>query len=239
MKKTFLIIAAAGFTFSVSAQTNPKPKPATAPPAVQLKNSIDSFSYALGLNIAQNVKEQGMGTINSSLIQKAFDDVFKGRKELLTQEACLNILQSEMMKISEQKSSAEREKGKAFLAENKKRKEVISLPNGLQYEILKAGDPNGVKPRAIDTVKVDYVGTTVDGVEFDSSIKRGEPTEFPLNGVIRGWTEILQLMPVGSKWKVYIPSELAYGDRGAGGAIAPGATLIFEITLHEVKPAKQ
>lgn len=239
MKKTFLLIAVAGLSLSVSAQTNPKPKPATAPPAVQLKNSIDSFSYALGLNIAQNVKEQGMTTINSSLIQKAFDDVFKGRKELLTQEACLNILQTEMMKISEKKSSAEREKGKAFLAENKKRKEVITLPNGLQYEILKAGDPNGVKPRAIDTVKVDYVGTTVDGVEFDSSIKRGEPTEFPLNGVIRGWTEILQLMPVGSKWKVYIPSELAYGDRGAGGAIAPGATLIFEITLHEVKPAKE
>ena len=144
-----------------------------------------------------------------------------------------------MHKVTERKSAGEKAKGIAFLKENKKRNGVVELPNGLQYEILKAGDPNGIKPRAIDTVKVDYVGTTINGEEFDSSIKRGEPTEFPLNGVIKGWTEILQLMPVGSKWKVFIPSDLAYGDRGAGAAIAPGATLIFEITLHEVKPAQQ
>ncbi len=244
MKKYFLFALTVGIGFASTAQTKPAvKKTATASSAKvtsapQLKNALDSFSYALGMNVAQNVKEQGMTTVNANLIQKAFDDVFKGRPELFSQEVAMNILQTEMMKVSEKKSAGEKAKGTAFLTENKKRKGVITLPNGLQYEVLVAGDPNSIKARPIDTVKVDYVGTTITGEEFDSSIKRGEPTEFPLNGVIKGWTEILQLMPVGSKWKVFIPSDLAYGDRGAGAAIGPGATLIFEITLHEVKPAK-
>ena len=124
-----------------------------------------------------------------------------------------------------------------FLNKNKERKGVIALPNGLQYEILQAGEENGMKPKAIDTVVVDYVGTLIDGKEFDNSLKRGEPATFPLNGVIKGWTEILQLMTKGAHWKVYIPSELGYGDRGAGGSIPPGAVLIFEITLRDIKPA--
>jgi FKBP-type peptidyl-prolyl cis-trans isomerase FklB len=105
------------------------------------------------------------------------------------------------------------------------------------YEVIKAGDPNGIKPRAIDTVEVDYIGTLTDGTEFDNSVKRGQPATFPLGGVIKGWTEILQLMTIGAHWKVYIPSELGYGERGAGGSIPPNATLIFEITLRDIKPA--
>jgi FKBP-type peptidyl-prolyl cis-trans isomerase FklB len=114
---------------------------------------------------------------------------------------------------------------------------VITLPNGLQYEILKAGDATARKPLATDTVVVNYKGTLVDGTEFDNSFTRGEPATFPVNGVIRGWTEILQLMPKGSHWKVFIPSELGYGDRGAGGAIPPGAALVFEIVLEDIKGA--
>lgn len=244
MKNILFLALTVGCAVNVTAQTKPAVKKTTSTkitPVVsgpQLKNSLDSFSYALGMNVAQNVKEQGMNSVNSALIQRAFDDVFKGKPELFSPEVAMNILQAEMHKVTANKSAGEKAKGTAFLAENKKRKGVITLPDGLQYEILKEGEPNGIKPRAIDTVKVDYVGTTIGGEEFDSSIKRGEPTEFPLNGVIKGWTEILQLMPVGSKWKVFIPSDLAYGDRGAGAAIPPGATLIFEITLHEVKVAK-
>ena len=111
------------------------------------------------------------------------------------------------------------------------------MPNGLQYEVLTAGDPNGMKPTKEDTVVVHYVGTLIDGTEFDNSVKRGEPAQFPLGGVIKGWTEILQLMTVGSKWKVYIPSELGYGERGAGASIPPYSTLIFEIDLKNIKPA--
>jgi FKBP-type peptidyl-prolyl cis-trans isomerase len=132
---------------------------------------------------------------------------------------------------------AMKQNGIDFLNKNKERKEVISLPNGLQYEVLQAGEENGMKPKAIDTVVVHYVGTLIDGKEFDNSISRGEPATFPLNGVIKGWTEILQLMTKGSKWKVYIPSELGYGERGAGGSIPPGSVLIFEINLIDIKPA--
>ena len=130
------------------------------------------------------------------------------------------------------KAGAEKEAGKKFLAENKKRPGVIELPNGLQYEILKAG--TGEKPKATDTVKAHYAGSLINGQEFDNSYKRGEPLEIPVSGVIQGWVQALQMMPVGSKWKLYIPSDLGYGDRGAGGAIPGGAALIFEIELLEI-----
>ena len=120
---------------------------------------------------------------------------------------------------------------------NKSRKEVTTLANGLQYEILQAGDPNGIKPTAQDTVVVHYVGTLIDGTEFDNSVKRGEPATFPVGGVIKGWTQILQLMTKGAQWKVVIPSELAYGERGAGAQIPPGSVLVFEINLIDIKPA--
>lgn len=215
-----------------------------APPAPAMKNLLDSFSYSAGTSIAQNMKDQGITEVNAALLARAIDDAFKNRKPLMTQDQCGEKLQKQMQIFGEKKNAAEsakasieKQKGQAYLAANAKRTGVTSLPNGLQYEVLEAGDPNGAKPLAVDTVVVHYVGTLIDGTKFDSSVDRGEPASFPLNGVIRGWTEILQLMPKGAKWKVSIPSDLAYGDRGAGGSIKPGSTLIFEINLLDIKPA--
>ena len=203
----------------------------------EMKNAVDSFSYAAGMNIASSIKEQGITELNSVLLSKAIDDVMKDRKKSLTPEQANMTLQQKLQEFAKKKTDALKAKGVAFLEENKKRKEVTTLPSGLQYEVLQAGNPNGMKPVPADTVEVDYIGTLIDGTEFDSSVKRGEHASFPLNGVIKGWTEILQQMTVGSKWKVFIPSELAYGERGAGGSIPPYSTLIFEITLYDIKPA--
>lgn len=204
---------------------------------VKLVTAMDSFSYAAGLNIAENMKSQGITGINVFFMMKAFDDVLNNAQVLLTPEQANMTLQQKLQEFSKKKSDAQKLKCQAFLDENKNKKGVISLPNGLQYEIIKAGDPNGIKPTPADTVVVDYIGTLIDGAEFDNSIKRGEPATFPLGGVIRGWTEILQLMTPGAQWKVVIPSELGYGERGAGGSIPPNSTLIFDITLHSIKQA--
>ncbi len=232
----------------VNAQVKTTPaKPVKAKPApatkAAMRNLIDSFSYAAGVNIAGNMKDQGISYLNSDLLLKAIDDVFKNKPTALSPEQCNTVLQSQMAifnkaKDEQKKKIAEVEKanGQAFLATNKTRKEVTTLQDGLQYEILQAGEQGGMKPTAQDTVVVDYVGTLINGQQFDASTGRG-PATFPVGGVIRGWTEILQLMTKGAKWKVYIPSELAYGDRGAGEGIPGGSTLIFEITLHDIKPA--
>lgn len=203
---------------------------------VEMKNSVDSFSYALGMNVAQSIKDQGVHEVNLSLLTRAFEDVLKGHDGAMTSEQAIQVLQTEMQRQTLARKLAEKAKGHKFLEENKKKKGVVVLPNGLQYEVIEAGNTSGPKPTATDVVKVDYVGTFIDGKEFDGSIQRGQPAEFPVNGVISGWTQILQMMPVGATWKVYIPSDLAYGDRGAGNSIPPGATLIFTITLHEIKP---
>ncbi|MBU2636230.1 MAG: FKBP-type peptidyl-prolyl cis-trans isomerase, partial [Bacteroidetes bacterium] len=151
-------------------------------------------------------------------------------------QAVMMELQKQLMARHEEKINAEKDKnkieGEAFLAENKKDKDVITLPSGLQYKIITAG--TGPKPKSTETVAVHYSGTLIDGTEFDSSFKRGEPATFPVTGVIKGWVEALQLMPVGSKWKLFIPTDLAYGERGAGGVIGPNATLIFEIELLSI-----
>jgi FKBP-type peptidyl-prolyl cis-trans isomerase FklB len=243
MKKVFICALAASVSVAtVSAQTTTaKPVVKTAivpaPGKSIMKNLNDSFSYAAGLNIGNSMKEQGISKLNSALVQKAIDDVMNNRTPLLTQEQAGMTLQQQLAEFAKKKSDAEKAKSKAFLDANKKRPGVTTLPNGLQYEVLAAGQANGAKPKPEDTVVVHYVGTLTDGKEFDNSIKRGEPATFPLNGVIKGWTEILQLMPKGAKWKVVIPSDLGYGDRGAGGAIPPGATLVFEIELLDIKPA--
>lgn len=242
MKRTALcILAFAMITLNINAQvkktTSTKSTVKTNVSASPLKSGIDSFSYAAGVNIAESMKQQGITNLNSTLVQRAIDDVMKKRTMLLNEEQCNSTLQRQLQAFASRKSGAEVAKGKAFLEANKKRPGVITLANGLQYEIIKAGNANAVKPLATDTVVVNYKGTLIDGTAFDNSFDRGEPATFPVNGVIRGWTEILQLMPKGSHWKVYIPSELGYGDRGAGGAIPPGATLIFEIVLEDVKAA--
>ena len=225
---------------TVSAQTKkvtPKPPVKNVVTAPLMKNLLDSFSYAAGLNIAANMKAQGISSINHEMMQRAISDVFQNKKPLLTNEMAGMKLQEQLAAFSQKKSAGEKAKGAAFLAENKKRPGVTTLPSGMQYEIIIPGEPNGVKPTAVDTVVVHYAGKLINAVEdFDSSIKNGQPATFSLGRVIKGWTDILQMMTKGAKWKVFIPSELAYGDRGFGGAIPPGATLIFEINLLEIKP---
>lgn len=246
MKKTALsMMAVLSVAFSLNAQTKPAPKPAakkpvsqTKPTAPVLKTGLDSFSYAIGLNIAKSMKSQGITSINDAMMQKGITDVLKDKDPLLTDDEANMCMQTNLQQYANKKSAALKAEGEAFLAFNKTRNGVTTLPNGLQYEVLKAGDPNGKKPAAVDTVVVHYIGTLIDGTKFDASTDRGEPATFPLSGVIRGWTEILQLMTPGAKWKVYIPADLAWGDRGNGATIPPGAAVIFEIDLLDIKPAK-
>jgi FKBP-type peptidyl-prolyl cis-trans isomerase FklB len=246
MMKYLLVCSLALLSFSGFSQVKkaPEKKAVVSSTAPVMKTLLDTFSYAAGLSIGQNMKDQGIENLNAELMKRAIDDIFKNRTPLMSHDLANQKLQEQMQIFMEKKNAeesakagVEKAKGTAFMNENKKRSNVTTLPNGLQYEVLKAGNPNGAKPLAVDTVVVHYTGTLIDGTKFDSSVDRGEPASFPLNGVIRGWTEILQLMPVGSKWKVTIPSDLAYGDRGAGGTIKPGSTLIFDIELLDIKPA--
>lgn len=212
-----------------------------------LKTQKDKVSYAIGLDIGRNFKEQSI-EIDPKLLTQGIQDALSGGKHLLTDEeiqAVMTTFRQEMQaKVAAQaKEIGEKnlKEGNAFQAENKKKKGVVTLPSGLQYKIITAG--TGKKPKATDTVTTNYKGTLVDGTEFDSSYKRGEPASFPVQGVIPGWTEALQLMPVGSKWQLVVPPTLAYGPRGAGQAIGPNATLIFEVELlsiqDEAKTPKQ
>jgi len=193
------------------------------------KSAADSLSYSLGVLVGNNLKNGGFSDINMEIFQQGLSSAMKGEKSLIATEKCQAIVQAYAQEKDAKNGSANRSAGEEFLAHNKMRKEVTTLPDGLQYEVLKMGD--GPKPKATDQVKVHYHGTLIDGTVFDSSVERGEPIDFRLDQVIKGWTEVVQLMPVGSKWKVYIPYQLAYGERGAGGSIQPYSTLIFEIEL--------
>jgi len=195
-------------------------------------NKMDSLSYAIGVLIGQNIKSQGVDKIVSADLAKALDDVFSGGK-LAMDQGQANQIFSEYMTAKNKKSGASQlEEGQKFLEENKKRPEVKTTASGLQYEVLKATD--GPKPKATDKVTVHYKGTLLNGQTFDSSYDRGETIEFPLNGVIKGWTEGVQLMSVGSKYKFFIPHNLAYGEQGAGGSIKPFSTLVFEVELFKI-----
>lgn len=232
MKKSILFTAICFAAFGAIAQTTKKPvakKPAA--PVVALKNASDSFSYAIGLSLANFYKQQGITDINNQFVVKALADVKNG-KALLDDATANNTIMARMQAIKSEKSAGNKKAGEAFLAENKKKPGVITLPSGLQYQVIKEG--TGPKPTPEDQVKVHYAGTLLDGKEFDSSIKRGEPIVFGVTGVIAGWTEALQLMPVGSKWKLFIPASLAYGDNQAGPDIKPGSTLIFDVELLEI-----
>jgi len=204
-----------------------------------MKSHQDTLSYSIGLDIGRNLKQQ-MIEVNPDLVAKGIQEMQSGATPLLTEDQvknCLSGLQEEMVAKQNEKSKVDADKNKAagaaFLAENKNDKDVVELPSGLQYKVITMG--TGKKPKAEQTVTVNYAGTLLDGTEFDSSYKRGEPATFPVNGVISGWTEALQLMPVGSKWKLFIPSGLAYGESGAGGVIGPNATLIFDVELLSIK----
>jgi FKBP-type peptidyl-prolyl cis-trans isomerase FklB len=203
------------------------------------KTEKEKVSYSFGVNIAKNIKMQGID-VDQEFLAQGLKDALSNAKTAMSDkdmETTMNAFQQEMMTKMKAKQQVDGEKnkkeGEAFLAANKKKDGVITLPSGLQYKVIKMGD--GPKPTSTQTVKCNYRGTLVDGKEFDSSYKRGEPVEFPVGGVIKGWTEALQLMPVGSKWELYIPSNLAYGENGAGQMIGLNATLIFEIELLSVK----
>jgi FKBP-type peptidyl-prolyl cis-trans isomerase FklB len=208
-----------------------------------LKTSKQKFSYALGMNmganLAANLHKQSVD-FDPNIVAQGVRASMAGGKTLMTKEeaqAALKEVQDQLQKKQQEKAQvtgeANKKEGEAFLAANKSKEGVVTLPSGLQYKILKAG--TGPKPTAADSVVCNYKGTLINGTEFDSSYKRGQPATFPVGGVIKGWTEALQLMPVGSKWQLFIPSSLAYGDRGAGGDIGPGATLIFEVELMSIQ----
>ncbi|MGA9365631.1 MAG: FKBP-type peptidyl-prolyl cis-trans isomerase [Bacteroidota bacterium] len=205
----------------------------------ELKTQKDSVSYAIGLDIGQRLKQQSVDA-NPDLIARGIKDASTGGKPLLTEQQAQSVMGAFQQQLVAKRDSMNkvigeknRKDGEAFLAENKKKDSVVTLPSGVQYKVLKMGI--GKKPKADQTVSVQYRGTLVDGTEFDSSYKRGEPITFQVGGVIKGWTEALQLMPVGSKWQLFIPSDLAYGERGAGQTIPPNSTLIFEVEMLSIK----
>lgn len=193
------------------------------------ETKMDSISYSLGILVAQNLKSQGFNQLDANSLAKGLSEGLKPGIPTTEVEQANAIVQTYVMKQKEQAGGANLETGRKFLAENGQRPGVVTLPSGLQYEVLKAG--TGATPKATDKVTVHYHGTLLDGTVFDSSVERNKPATFPVNGVIKGWTEALQLMKVGDKWKLFIPTELAYGSRGAGSDIGPNAALIFEVEL--------
>lgn len=208
----------------------------------ELKTQGDKVSYSIGLSIGSNLKRQSID-VDMKVLTRGIQDGLSEADALLTDDEIREVMtkfQEDMKAKAEEERKMLAEKnlkdGEAFLSENKGKEGVVTLPSGLQYKILTKG--KGGRPKATDTVTTHYRGTLVDGTEFDSSYSRNEPTSFPVGGVIAGWTEALQLMPVGSKWRLFVPPSLAYGERGAGQMIGPNATLIFEVELLSIGTAK-
>lgn len=213
---------------------------------IKLDTREAKISYSIGVNIGNDIKRsferQGV-EVTPAILAKGIKDALSDSEKLMSDEEMMQLLTAFQQEMREkmaaqsakknESSDANKAAGEAFLAKNRSREGVVSLPSGLQYEVIQAG--TGKSPSATDTVEVHYKGTLIDGKEFDSSYKRGQPATFPVNGVIKGWTEALQLMKEGAKWKLYIPSDLAYGSRGAGSDIGPNSTLVFEVELLQVK----
>jgi FKBP-type peptidyl-prolyl cis-trans isomerase FklB len=215
------------------------PTLACAQEAPELKTEKEKLSYAMGMDLGKQLKTKAVD-VDPALFGRGLKDALSGGKTLFTEAEAQAVIaelqkvmvarQLETVKALGEKNKAE---GEAFLAANKAKEGVVAVPSGLQYKILTAG--TGKKPTLDDTVICQYRGTLIDGKEFDSSYKRNQPATFPVKGVVKGWTEALQLMPVGSKWQLFVPPALAYGERGAGGDIGPNATLLFEIELVAIK----
>jgi FKBP-type peptidyl-prolyl cis-trans isomerase len=236
-----IILLACALPTVVMAQQKPKPvtpKPVTvkpvAKPVQSLKSSLDSLSYAFGASIGKNLKMSNVDNLNYDQLVQGFKDAMgKGGKVKMDDGTCNMVIQTQMQKMAGKGAEKEKTAGAKFMAENKKRKGVVTTASGLQYEIITVG--TGIKPKATDTIVAHYAGSLTNGTEFESSYKNGSPITYPANQLVPGWTEALQMMPAGSKWRLFIPSDLGYGDRGSG-QIPGGATLIFEMELLEVKP---
>ncbi len=214
--------------------------PVFAGEKVELKTEKDKISYAIGLDVGNGLKKNEID-VDADIVARAIKDILAGNKPLMTDEevkTTITALQKDLQAKQQEKMKAlgdkNKKEGEAFLAKNKTKEGVKTLPSGLQYKVITQG--KGKTPKASDTVTVQYRGTLIDGTEFDSSYKRGQPATFPVSGVIKGWTEALQLMKEGSKWQLVIPSDLAYGASGTqGGPIGPNAVLIFEVELVSIK----
>ncbi|KPZ54543.1 FKBP-type 22 kDa peptidyl-prolyl cis-trans isomerase [Pseudoalteromonas sp. P1-13-1a] len=195
----------------------------------------EKASYGIGLQMGEQLKSNPFEGLNLNSVFEGMKDAYAGsafQVELPEIQAAFEKINEEIQARREEEAKVLSAEGIAFLEENAKRPEITVTESGLQYEVLATGE--GEKPTAESTVRVDYHGTLINGTVFDSSYERGQPAEFPVGGVIKGWTEALQMMPVGTKWRIYVPHELAYGERGAGAAIAPFSTLIFDVELHEI-----
>jgi len=266
LRITLIILTAASMLPYAMAQQTPSAPPAKAPAATPqksqqsaapkspqtaakakapftLKTPKDKASYAMGMNIGNGLRKQSVD-IDPAILARGLRDAFANGKTLLTEDEVRTILtqlQADMRKKQQELAQVagenNKKQGVAFLEANKAKEGVVTLPSGLQYKVLQEG--TGPKPTATDSVVCNYRGTLLDSTEFDSSYKRGQPLTIPVTGVIKGWTEALQLMPVGSKWQLFVPSDLAYGERGAGGPIGPNATLIFEIELVSIQAKDQ
>ena len=226
MKHFVVIFAALALVTSIVAQEKKTP----------LKDQKDKSSYAIGLNIGMNFNKQKIA-INPDVFVAGVKDGLAGKPQMTEAEVRETMTNLEKDMESKQKEASQKNAsdGEKFLAENKKKEGVKTTASGLQYKVIKEG--TGPQPKGTDTVTVNYRGTLIDGTEFDSSYKRGQPATFPLNAVIKGWTEGLQLMKVGSKYQIFIPASLGYGERGAGADIGPNSTLIFEVELMDTKAA--
>ncbi|OJV86098.1 MAG: peptidylprolyl isomerase [Bacteroidia bacterium 44-10] len=190
---------------------------------------MDKLSYALGMSMASNLMNSGLKQIDVESFVKAFTEIMSNTAPSMSPQEANQVIQSYFSKMQDEMLENNLKEGEAFLEENSKKESVVTLPSGLQYEVLQEG--NGAKPEATDKVKCHYHGTLLNGQVFDSSVQRGQPAIFGVNQVIKGWVEALQLMSVGAKWRLYIPSELAYGAQGAGNSIEPNSTLIFDVEL--------
>lgn len=247
MKKILSILLLGGMTVSASAQTKPAPvkpsaakpaakptaavKPAAKPAAPALKTTLDSMSYAIGMLDGNFFKQQGLTQVNAAMLGKGFQDILKGNT-ILTPEQADGVIRRQLQALSRVKIQPVIDEGRKFLAENAKKPGVKQTASGLQYEVITEG--TGEQPKDTNTVKVHYDGFLLNGTKFDSSRDRGEPATFPLNAVIRGWTEGVQLMKTGSRYKFWIPFELGYGEQGAGEKIPGGSVLMFDVELMEI-----
>jgi len=229
-----LLMVVAGVAQNKSKTTKPTTSSQTSSTALTLKTGLDSFSYAMGMSVGKFYKQQGLTSIKTNLMLKGIGDAMNDKsKPVMDEMQCNMVMQSYLTEQKAKKSSASKMAGQRFMDSIAKQPGVVKLPSGLQYKVLKAGSDTE-HPKITDTVKFHYKGSLADGTEFDNSYTRGEPLIHPVSQLVPGWTEALQLMTPGSKWILYIPSSLGYGDQGAGDVIPPGATLVFEVELLEI-----